>query len=86
MSKKEDKQTSYSVSAETLAETKRCNKDFSCQKGPREDLCPIDYCVAGKVHFIKCQNKEICPYQSTFGDGVICNCPTRKELYNKYGK
>jgi hypothetical protein len=29
-------------------------------------------------------NKEPCSYQSTFGDSVICHCPTRKELYNKH--
>jgi hypothetical protein len=22
---------------------------------------------------------------TTFGDGLICHCPTRKEIYNKHG-
>ncbi len=78
-------QPSYRVSEETIAETKKCNRAFSCLKTPIEPLCTIDYCVDGKVHFIKCLNKKGCSYRSMFGYDFICNCPTRKELYNKYG-
>ena len=85
MSKKLDEQPCYAVSEETIAGTQSCEKGFSCLKGQREDLCLVEYCVNGKVHFIKCLNEESCPYQGTFGDGVICYCPTRKELYNKHG-
>jgi hypothetical protein len=86
MSKKHDEQTEFTVSEETIAATQRCKKDFSCLNGKREDLCPVESCINGEVHFIKCLNKEACPYQGTFGDGAVCYCPTRKELFNKYGK
>ncbi len=85
MSKKLDKQPCYNVSEETIARTQRCNKDFSCLKEKREDLCQVESCVNGKVHFIKCLNKESCVYQGTLGSGIVCYCPTRKELYNKHG-
>ena len=85
MNKKLDGQPCYTVSKETIAKTLRCNKGFSCLKGQNEDLCIVDSCINGEVHFIKCLNKESCAYQGTFGDGVICYCPTRKELYNKHG-
>ncbi len=80
-----DEQLCYAVSKETIARTQRCNKNFSCLKGQRDDLCIVESCIDGEVHFIKCLNKVSCPYQGTFGAGVICYCPTRKELYNKHG-
>ena len=80
-----DKQPCYMVSDETIAEGKKCEKGFSCLKGPREDLCLIDTCVNGKVLFIKCLNRERCSYKGTFGYSLICHCPVRKELYNKHG-
>ena len=85
MCKTLSEQLSYRVSEETLAETKKCDRDFSCQKKLLEPLCSIDYCVGGEVHFIKCMNKKSCSYRSTFGYDFICNCPTRKELYSKHG-
>lgn len=85
MSKKPEEHAAYAIAEETLARTLRCQKGFSCLKSPREDLCLIDSCVNGQIHFIKCLNKERCAYQGTFGHGVICYCPTRKELFNKHG-
>ena len=79
------KKPRYTVSEETITETKKCKKGFSCLPGQREDLCQVESCINGKVHFIKCLDKDPCPYQDTFGDGVICHCPIRKELYNKHG-
>jgi len=85
MSKKLDKQPCYTVSEETIKETKRCKKGFSCLKEQREDLCQVDSCVDDEVPFIKCMNKDSCSYQGTLGNGIVCYCPTRKELYNKHG-
>lgn len=79
-----DKQPCYTVSDKTIAEANKCKKDFSCLKTPHEALCLIDSCVNGKVHFIKCLNRGNCSYQGSFGLNLICHCPVRKELYNKY--
>jgi hypothetical protein len=80
-----DEKSRYIVSEETSAETKRCKKGFSCLTEQSENLCQVESCISGEVHFIKCLNKVFCSYRGTFGEGVICYCPTRKELYNKYG-
>jgi hypothetical protein len=74
----------FSVSDEIRQRTTSCQKDFSCLKGNRNDLCTVQHCVDGKVHFIKCKNSAYCSYQLNFGDGFICLCPVRKALYNKY--
>ncbi len=53
-------------------------------EGNRNDLCTVEHCVDGRVHFIRCKNQEHCSYQLNFGDGFICTYPMRKELYNRY--
>ena len=75
----------YKISEKTVLETKRCQKDFSCLKGQHEELCKIESCVNGKVHFVKCLSYTNCSYKGPYGDGFICYCPTRKELFNTYG-
>ena len=85
MANKLSEQPDYAVSEETILKTQRCKKGFSCLKKQRDDLCQIESCINDEVHFIKCLNKESCPYQGTFGYGFLCYCPTRKELYNKHG-
>jgi hypothetical protein len=81
-----DEKSRYTISEETIAETKRCKKGFSCLTGQREDLCPIESCINGKVHFIKCFSTTSCSYRVVYsGDEGFCYCPTRKELYNKHG-
>ena len=79
-----DKTTCHNVPEETIAETQRCEKGFSCLNEGTEDLCQIESCVNGKVHFIKCLSTKSCSYQIHYGDKCICLCPTRKELYNLY--
>lgn len=85
MFKKLDNQPCYRVSEEVISETKKCMKGLSCLTGLNEGLCQVDYCVDGKVHFIKCLDVKHCPYKASFGGGWICHCPTRKEIYNKHG-
>ena len=80
-----DRKKSDNVSEETIAETKRCEKAFSCLKKTNEDLCPIESCVNGKVHFIKCLSTVSCSYRIYNAYNCICRCPTRMELYNRYG-
>jgi hypothetical protein len=71
------------IADDTIRHTTKCKLNFSCLLGNRKDLCKVEYCV-GKIHFMKCLNKEYCDYQIPFGDSRICNCPTRKELYSRY--
>ena len=80
-----DEKSRYTVSEETIADTKKCKKDFSCLSKQSEDLCQIESCINGKVHFIKCLSTASCSYQVYYGDRCICCCPTRKELYNQHG-
>lgn len=65
--------------------TTHCTKGFGCLDPASQDLCQVQHCVQGKVHFVECLNVDFCNYQMSFGSGLVCNCPVRKELYNRYG-
>ncbi len=60
----------------------KCIKNLSCMSG--SDICKVELCVDGKIHFIKCMNLEHCNYRISFGYSFVCNCPVRKELFNRY--
>jgi len=59
-----------------------CKKNLSCLSG--SDICKVEFCVEGQIHFIKCMNLEPCHYRMPFGYSFVCKCPVRKELFNKY--
>ena len=75
----------FTVNDEILETATDCEKDFSCIKGENDNLCTVEDCINGKIHFIKCLNEEYCSYQHSFGDGFFCACPVRKEIFNNYG-
>jgi len=66
-----------------LESATKCKKKFSCLKVER-DICAVEDCVNDSVLFVKSKYKASCPYQQMFGNEYICNCPVRKELYEKY--
>lgn len=68
-------------------ETKHCTNDFDCLKNVNHTclLIKVDSHVNGKVLFIDCKNHN-CHYKMSYGNGTICNCPTRNEIYRKYKK
>ena len=73
------------IDEEILNKTTDCDKDFHCIKTSNHILCKVEDCLNNKVLFVKCLNRENCPYKMPFGKSFICNCPTRKEIFNKYG-
>ena len=74
----------FNVDDSIIRRTTRCEKNLSCMSEQRNELCKITRNVEDKVYFVKCQENESCSYRLSFGDSFICNCPVRKEIYNKY--
>ena len=68
-----------------LQNTTNCENGFSCLNGGREKICKVESVVSDKVLFVKCLHTDNCYYKLSFGQEIICTCPTRKEIYNKYG-
>ncbi len=74
----------FRVSDEAQRIARDCAKGFSCLRKEGKDLCPVELAIGGKVHFVRCLNDGHCSYQYSFGNGFICGCPVRKEIFNKY--
>ncbi|MEI2635582.1 MAG: hypothetical protein V9E92_01805 [Methylotenera sp.] len=72
------------ISEDIKALATLCKHDFACLKSENYPLCKVQDCINGKVHFIECKDHDPCVYKTSFGYGHICNCPVRKEIYNKY--
>jgi hypothetical protein len=75
------------IAGKVVKETTKCEKDFACLKDNNHGLCKIVRTVQDNIIFIECLNWKLCTYRMSFGaSSYICNCPTRKEIYRKYGK
>ena len=73
------------INEQTIKETTKCGKNFECLKNENSFcLGNVVSCVNGKVHFVDCA--ESCRYKIRFGNSPFCSCPTRKAIFNKYGK
>jgi hypothetical protein len=69
-----------------IAETHFCSKNFDCLIKSTPVYCAVENCIGNKVHFIESNHNLSCKYKLPFGYTYICNCPVRKEIYNKYRK
>ena len=71
-----------------LLETTKCRNDFECLKN-EDYFCEtkkVTHCVSDVVYFTNCNSITSCNYKIRFGNEIICQCPTRKEIFNKYDK
>jgi uncharacterized beta-barrel protein YwiB (DUF1934 family) len=75
------------IDKEIIKETIRCGCNFHCLKHKKDNclLMKVDGCVSNAVLFVKCTNTT-CSYKMNFGSSIICNCPTRREIFIKYKK
>lgn len=62
-----------------------CPHDFMCEDSEDPCLCVIDKPRSGFLHIAR-RTLEECPYMKTMGDGLICTCPVRVEIYRVYHK
>lgn len=86
----------FNVSDEIRKQTTQCQSDFICltylNKGetPMCDndnpMCPVESFIEGDGVFVKNKDPNTCLYMMSFGYGYICNCPTRCEIYRRYGQ
>ena len=75
------------INKKTINETIHCENNFECLENENYSclLMKIDNCIGEKVLFINC-TKTNCYYKMNYGNSIICNCPTRTEIYHKYKK
>jgi hypothetical protein len=71
------------VSEDTLENTTKCAKGFSCLYGEGQPFCEVEYAIGDEVLFVE-YTDGACRYWMPFGFSSVCNCPTRREIYNRY--
>ncbi len=74
----------YHVSKEAVQACVKCPRGLSCLEESDRDLCRVASCVDGAMHFITCAHDGPCPYKQPVWERLLCNCPVRREIYNKY--
>ena len=72
------------IKKEILDKTTKCHKDFNCFVH-NNTCCRVTQCINDEVHFVAYKENLNCKYKLHFADQIICMCPTRKEIYNKFG-
>lgn len=77
------------ISDQILSETKECTRGFSClntvqDKNPK--ICEVLDADGENVLFLKTKRIAECSYQISFGESLICTCPTRYAIHEKYRK
>ena len=73
----------FEIDNDVIAAAAQCHRDCACLSNP-ETLCKVIECVGNHAHFIDCAEHKSCHYQMCFGDDMLCACPVRKEIYNRY--
>ena len=77
------------ISDQILNETKECTRGFSCLKTAQDKdpkICEVLDANGKNVLFLKTKRIVECPYQISFGESLICMCPTRFAIHWKYIK
>ena len=72
------------VSDKTRQRTEKCWREFVCLSDSENGPCAVRSCVRG-VLFVTRRTTAYCPYDVAFGFSHICSCPTRQEVYDRYG-
>ena len=75
---------SIQIKEKILQNTTKCNNTFSCLSGDKECLCKVTGSIGFDIKDIKCKLEIDCNYCLSFGNGSLCLCPTRNEIYNRY--
>jgi|GEM_PF-1161634 len=74
------------INDKTLQVTKKCQRSFGCLDNEKLKMCTIERCIDGiNGCYLKTVTFRDCNYQISLVNSAICSCPTRFELYKKYG-
>ena len=77
------------VSDEALEKTTKCSWNYCCLEDETSPKCPAHTSMCkvetalDKLLFVY-WNHEDCSYKLAFGDGFMCTCAVRFEIYKRY--
>ena len=72
------------IKDDILQRTTKCTHDFSCLSGDKQRVCKVIGIIGFDMKAIKRKLEIDCTYCLSYGNGSLCLCPTRNEIYNRY--
>ena len=72
------------INKKIIKKTTKCPFNFVCLSNPDKISCQVESNIGDTILFVKPTNGSICDYRTSFGEGYICTCPVRNEIYAKY--
>lgn len=72
------------IDNETINKTTKCPSCLKCLNDNNHQLCRPESPIKGYGIFIDAKESNSCPYKMSFGNGTICNCPVRYEIFKLY--
>ncbi len=77
----------FEISKEILDRTK-CDNDFVCLSEKQCPRCKVQFTAGASYIMVEPNSASMgCSYAKPFGiASFVCTCPTRNEIYRKYGK
>jgi hypothetical protein len=73
------------INSEAIQKTTKCSSGFKCLTDETHPCCaPAGTAIEGYGLFVNASRQHSCPYNISFGNGFICNCPSRYEIFNRY--
>ena len=63
-----------------------CKKGLACLRNGDDVCCKIERCVYKTLYYINSGNHNRCLYKMFYGLDHVCECPVRKEIFDKYNK
>jgi len=73
------------IDEKIITETTLCERNFECLNNNKNSSCKFENYMSEKVLFIRCPSNRTCNYKRSCGNSFMCACPTRIEIYRKYG-
>jgi len=75
---------SIEVSKKARQAASNCYKDLACLTDGEAQVCKVKACLGSGVLFVHRRPAVDCPFKVTFGSGQLCECPVRKEIFERY--
>lgn len=74
------------IDNETINKTTKCLSDFKCLTDKKHLHCRPESAIKGYGLFIDIKKSSACTYKLSFGNGTICYCPVRYEIFKRYNR
>ena len=72
------------VNEEIKCSATACINKHECLIWPKDKFCTVTSTVNDNKLFVYCKHEKECPYKHLIENRILCTCPVRLEIYQKY--